>query len=257
VALLTLLADLHLRVGELDRADALVAEAAALREQSGPAAWDTAGLARARGELALRRGDPAGAAAEARGALADPHSDRGRARLQNQLGIALAAAGDMAGAATAFEQELAAASAAGMETYLATTHGNLAEARLQLGDEVAAAAHQAVSLELARALRQRVLVAFSMMIAARLTAARGEARRAVVLQAAADRALADASYALYEDDAQMRAALMSAAREQLGGDDFDRAVAEGDGLDHDAAADLAAGVLAQVRNQSMEQEAMR
>jgi predicted ATPase/class 3 adenylate cyclase len=257
VALLTLLADLHLRVGELDRADALVAEAAALREQSGPAAWDTAGLARARGELALRRGDPAGAAAEARGALAGPHSDRGRARLQNQLGIALAAAGDVAGAATAFEEELAAASAAGMETYLATTHGNLAEARLQLGDEAAAAAHQAISLELARALGQRVLVAFSMMIAARLTAARGEARRAVVLQAAADRALADASYALYEDDAQMRAALMSAAREQLGGDDFDRAVAEGDGLDHDAAADLAAGVLAQVRNQSIEQEAMR
>jgi predicted ATPase/class 3 adenylate cyclase len=253
VALLTLLADLHLRVGELDRAGALVEDAAELRAESGPAGWDTAGLARARGELALRRNDPAGAAAEARAALAEVHADRGRARLQNLLGIALSATGDVAGAAAAFEDELVAASAAGMETYLATTHGNLAEARLQLGDAASAAAHQAISLELARALGQRVLIAFSMMIAARLT----HAREAAVLQAAADAALADASYALYDEDAEVRAALMASAREQLGDDEFDRAVAEGRGLDHDAAADLAAGVLAQVRNQSIEQEAMR
>ena len=250
VALLTLLADLHLRVGELDAADALLGQAAELRAERGPADWDTAGLARTRGELALRRGDPLAAVAEARAALVEPHSDRGRARLQNQLGIALAAAGDMAGAAAAFEEELVAASAAGMETYLATTHGNLAEARLRLGDEGSAAAHQAISLELARALGQRVLVAFSMMIAARLT----RAREAAVLQTAADAALADASYALYEEDAEVRDALMASAREQLGDDDFGRAVAEGHGLDHDAAADLAAAVLAQVRDQ---QEAIR
>jgi predicted ATPase/class 3 adenylate cyclase len=250
VALLTLLADLHLRVGELDAADGLVTQAAELRAERGPADWDTAGLARTRGELALRRGDPLAAVAEARTALAEPHSDRGRARLQNQLGIALAAAGDMAGAAVAFEEELVAASAAGMETYLATTHGNIAEARLRLGDEGSAAAHQAISLELARALGQSVLVAFSMMIAARLT----RAREAAVLQTAADAALADASYALYEEDAEVRDALMASAREQLGDEDFDRAVAEGHGLDHDAAADLAAAVLAQVRDQ---QEAIR
>ncbi|MGZ4279294.1 MAG: hypothetical protein ACXVVU_21810, partial [Solirubrobacteraceae bacterium] len=153
--------------------------------------------------------------------------------------------------------ELAAASAAGMETYLATTHGNLAEARLRLGDEGSAAGHQATSLELARALGQTVLVAFSMMIGARLIAARGDARRAVVLQTAADAVLADASYALYDEDAELRAALMAPAREALGAEDFDRAVAEGRGLDRDAAADLAAGVLARVRSQSMEQEAMR
>jgi hypothetical protein len=156
----------------------------------------------------------------------------------------------MAGAAVAFEEELVAASAAGMETYLATTHGNIAEARLRLGDERSAAAHQAISLELARALGQSVLVAFSMMIAARLT----RAREAAVLQTAADAALAEASYALYDEDAEVRDALMASAREQLGDEDFDRAVAEGHTLDHDAAADLAAAVLAQVRDQ---QEAIR
>jgi predicted ATPase/class 3 adenylate cyclase len=257
VALLTLLTDLHLRVGELDRAAVLVEETAKLRERTGPAPWDTAGLARAQSELALRRGDPARAAAEARAALEQPHSDRGRARLQNQLGIALAAASDLPGAVAAFEEELAAASAAGMETYLATTHGNLAEARLQLGDEASAAGHQAISLELARALGQQVPLAFSMMIAARLVAARDNVRQAVVLQAAADAVLADAAYALFDEDARIRDEMMSAAREQLGEEDFDHALGQGRGLDHDAAADLAADVLAQVRNQSTEQEAMR
>jgi hypothetical protein len=257
VALLTLLADEHLRVGELDRAGALVDEAAELRATTGPAPWDTAGVARTRGELALRRGDAAAAAEEARQALAEPHDDRARARLQNLRGIALGTLGDLPGAAAAFAEELAAASAAGMETFLATTNGNLAEAQLQLGDEAAAAGHQAIALDLARAYGQSVVIAFSMMIAARLTAARGQSRQAVVLQSAADDVLAGASYVLYDEDAEVRAALMSAARSDLGETEFDRAVAEGRGLDNDTAADLAASVLLAVRRRATEQEATR
>jgi predicted ATPase/class 3 adenylate cyclase len=257
VALLTLLADEHLRVGELDRAGALVDEAAELRATTGPAPWDTAGVARTRGELALRRGDAAAAAEEARQALAEPHDDRARARLQNLRGIALGTLGDLPGAAAAFAEELAAASAAGMETFLATTNGNLAEAQLQLGDEAAAAGHQAIALDLARAYGQSVVIAFSMMIAARLTAARGQSRQAVVLQSAADDVLAGASYVLYDEDAEVRAALMSAARSDMGETEFDRAVAEGRGLDNDAAADLAASVLLAVRRRATEQEATR
>jgi predicted ATPase/class 3 adenylate cyclase len=257
VALLTLLADLHLRVGELGRAGALVDEAAELRAATGAAPWDPSGVARTRGELALRSGDAAGAAAEARRALTEPHSDRARARLQNLLGIALGTLGDVPGAAQAFEEELAAASAAGMETFLATTHGNLAEAQLQLGDEAAAAGHQAIALDLSRAYGQSVGIAFSMMIAARLSAVRGRARDAVVLQSAADEVLAGASYALYDEDAAVRAALIDAARSELGEAGFDRAVATGRGLDTDAAADLAASVLLAVRQRSSEQEATR
>jgi predicted ATPase/class 3 adenylate cyclase len=257
VALLTLLADLHLRVGDLGRADALVDEAAELRATTGPAPWDTSGVARTRGELALRCGDAAAAAAEARRALTESHSDRARARLQNLLGIALGTLGDVQGAAEAFEEELAAASAAGMETFLATTHGNLAEALLQLGDEAAAAGHQAIALDLSRAYGQSVGIAFSMMIAARLSAVRGQARHAVVLQSSADEVLTGASYALYDEDAEIRAALMEAARAQLGETEFNRAVAKGRGLDTDAAADLAATVLLAVRQRSSEQEATR
>ena len=256
VALLTLLADLHLRVAELDRAGALVAEAAGLRAEVGPAAWDTAGVARTRGELALRRGDAAAAAAQARRGLVEAHSDRARARLHNLLGIALGALGDVAGAAAAFQDEMAAASSAGMEVFLATTHGNLAEARLQLGDEVEAAAHQATSLELARACGQPVPVAFSMMIAARLSASQGDHHEAVVLQAAADQVLEGASYALYDEDAEVRASLMTAARGVLGAAGFDAAVVRGRGLDEEEAADLAAAVLGEVHRRASEQEAM-
>jgi predicted ATPase/class 3 adenylate cyclase len=257
VALLTQLADLHLRVAEFDRAAELIDEAAKLRAVVGPAPWDTAGVVRARCELACRRGDAAAAAADARAALAEPHADRARARLYDMLGIALGMLGDANAAVAAFEEELVAASAAGMEMFVAAAHGNIAETQLQLGDDAAAAEHQAMSLELARAYGLPVLIAFSMMIAARLAAARVRVREAVVLQAAADRALADVSYALFDEDAEVRAVLMAAARAELGDEDFDRAVAEGHGLDHDAAADLAAGVLALVRHGSTEKEAMR
>jgi hypothetical protein len=96
-----------------------------------------------------------------------------------------------------------------------------------------------------------------MNIAARLTFARGHTRQAVALQAAADRVLSDASFVMFDEDAEVRAALMSAARGELGADDFEAALAEGQGMDYDAAADLAAAVLAQVRGEPIQQEAMR
>jgi predicted ATPase/class 3 adenylate cyclase len=257
VALLALRADAHLRVGDFDAAGRVIEEAVQLRAEVGEPAWDSAGVVRARGELVSRRGDPAAAVANARAALAEPLPARSRARLYNQLGIALGMLGDIAGSAAAFEAELQAASDAGIEMLVASTHACIAEAQLQLGNDAVAASHQTLSLELARAYGGSVLVAFSMNIAARLTFARGQTRQAVVLQAAADRVLTDASFVMFDEDAEVRARLMSAARDELGDDDFGAALAEGDGLDHDAAADLAAAVLAEVRGEATQQEAVR
>jgi predicted ATPase len=257
VALLALRADAHLRVGDFDAAGRVIDEAVQLRAEVGEPAWDPAGVVRARGELVSRRGDPAAAVANARAALAEPLPARSRARLYNQLGIALGMLGDVAGSAAAFEAELQAASDAGIEMLVASTHANIAEAQLQLGNDAAAASHQTLSLELARAYGGRVLVAFSMNIAARLTFARGHTRQAVALQAAADRVLSDASFVMFDEDAEVRAGLMSTARDELGAEDFEAALAEGEGMDYDAAADLAAAVLAQVRGQPIQQEAMR
>jgi non-specific serine/threonine protein kinase len=255
VALLTLLANLHLSVGELDRAGVLVAEAAELRAMAGPAEWDAAGVARTRSELALRRGDAAAAAQEARAALAEPQSEQSRALLHNVLGGALVALGDVEGAAAAFEQEVACAKAAGMETFLATSYGNLAEAQLRLGNESAAAGNQAASLELARADGKPLIIAFAMNIAARLAAARQQPHEAVVLQTAADRAFAETSFAFTQQDLEVRAALLRGARGDLGEVRFEQAVTDARNLDPDAAADLAASVLQAVRLQAAEQDA--
>lgn len=246
VALLTLLADLHLCLGELDQAERILSEAERLAATAGTPDWDEAGVIRARGELALRRDDAAGAAVAARRGLERVRSAQGRARLYDLLGIASAAAGELSGSADAFSEELRAATAAGIETYLANIHGNLAETYLRLGDEAAAAHHQAVSLGLARDWGHPVRIAFALMVAARLASARGRRHEAIVLEAKADELLADADYALYDADETIRAQLLADAESRLGGEDFAAARAEGSALAVDAAADLAAEVLADV-----------
>ena len=246
VALLTLLADLHLRLGELDQAEEILAEAAELASVVGNPEWDEAGVVRGHGDLALRRDDAKGAAVAARDGLGWVRSLQGRARLYNLLGIATAACGNLAASADAFNEELRAATAAEIETNLATLHGNLAETYLRLGDEPAAARHQAVSLNLARDWAQPVVIAFAMMVAARLAAARGRSRHAIVLEAKADEILAEADYALYEEDQAIRAELLADAGSHVGPEDFAAAQAEGAALTVDAAADLAERVLSEV-----------
>jgi predicted ATPase/class 3 adenylate cyclase len=245
VALLTLLADLHLRVGELDRAERVLAEAARHATEVGAPGWDDAGIARTRGEIALRRDDPAAAAEIAREELALERSLRGRARLHNLLGITSWMLGDPRAANGAFGEELQAAEAAGLDTFLATTHSNLAETYLLVGDEPAAAYHQELSLGLAREQRQPVLVAFALMIAARLVVG-DRPRDAVVLQTKADDLLAAADYVLFEGDLAPREALLADAAARLGETGHRDAVDEGQTLDADAAADLAAEVLGAV-----------
>ncbi len=257
VGLLTRLADLHLCVGELGQATALADEAAAMALDAGVPDWDDAGLVHTRCEIAQRRGDPGGAAVLAERALAEPHSLRGQTRLLNALGIALGARGDLEGAAGVFERELAVAQDAGLPTFLATTHANLAETYLRLGDDVAAARHQAASLGLAREQGRPVLVGFSMMIAARLVAARGAPAEAVALQAAADDVLERAAFALYAEDADVRDELMDAARRELGDAAFEHALADGHALHPDVARDRAAAVLRETEEESTDQEAVR
>jgi predicted ATPase/class 3 adenylate cyclase len=257
VALLTLLADLHLRLGECDEADTILTAAEALAATAGNPGWDEAGVARARGDLALRRDDADGAAAAARRGLEWVESLQGRARLYDLLGIATAALGDLASSADAFSEELRAATTAGDEAPLATLHGNLAETYLRLGDDAAAARHQAISLGLARDWGQPVLIAFAMMVAARLAAGRAHAREAVVLEAKADQLLAEADYALYEEDEEIRSRLLTAAALRLGEEDFATAQGKGVALSTDAAADLAERVLAAVGSVGTQTEGAR
>lgn len=246
VPLLSMLADLRLRTDGPSAAEAILAEAAQLAAEVGVPAWDDAGLARTRADLVLREGEPARAAQIAQRALEDVTSQRGRARLWSVLGVALAMSGDLEGSADAFREELVCATEAGLAPFLPTTHANLAETYLQLGAQRMAAHHQAIALRLAREQALPVIVAFSLMIAARLVGEHGEPRDAVILQTKADALLEAANYALYEEDDRLRVLLLANAAARLGPAAHADALRAAAALTDDQAADRAEQVLVSI-----------
>jgi predicted ATPase/class 3 adenylate cyclase/tetratricopeptide (TPR) repeat protein len=238
VALLTLQADLHLRLGEVADATGIVDRAAALAERVGVPAWDDMCVVRTKGELALRSHDAQTAARLAEDALrAGSATPRGEARVWNLLAIARNTVGDLAGASEALDHCLRAEEAAGLDTFLATTHGNYAEALMGLGDPEGAARHQLAALELARSMGQATLIAYSHMVAARFALEDGHAADAVRLQSAADSILAREGVSLYAGDEEQRVALLESARRDLGENAFERARADGESSHPDELAD--------------------
>ena len=238
VALLTLQADLHLRLGERADAEQLVERAAALVEQVGVPVFDDMGVVRTKGELALRSDDPEAALRLAQAALGGGQATpRGEARLWNLAAIAHNTLGDPRAAADALDQCVRAEEAAGLETFLANTHGNYAELLLTLGDPVGAATHQLAAFEWARSMVDSTLIAYSQMIAARLALDEGSPADAVRMQSAADVILAEQGLSLYALDAQQRQSMLDAAHEALGAADFERARLEGESTPADQLAD--------------------
>ncbi len=238
VALLTLQADLHLRLGERADAEQLVERAAALAEQVGVPVFDDMGVVRTKGELALRSDDPEAALRLALTALGvGEATPRGEARLWNLAAIAHNTLGDPRAAADALDHCVRAEEAAGLETFLANTHGNYAELLLTLGDPVGAATHQLAAFEWARSMVDSTLIAYSQMIAARLALDEGWPADAVRMQSAADVILAEQGLSLYALDAQQRQSMLDAALDALGAADFERARLEGESTPPDQLAD--------------------
>ena len=244
VSLLTILADLHLRIGAVEPARWLVEDAEALREKHGAPSWDDVGVDRARGEVARRSGELAGAVAIARSTLERVLSDRGRARMYNLLGTASGALGDMETAYLAFIEERNLYQDIGYEWGVASAQGNLAEVALRLGDTGAAARHQGASLELAVAQGSTTMVAFSLIVAARLAGNGADWATACRLHAQGEALLAQTGLELYEDDRRESDALLSGARQELGEDAFERCLDSGRSLDVPEAIDLARSVFA-------------
>jgi hypothetical protein len=231
VALLATLGDLHLRLGDVPSAEHAALEARSLRALVGPPDWDDVGLEKTTGEIALRHGRAHDAAAIAENALRRGLSLRGTARMWNLLGLAHVFTGDMDGAAAPFHHELETCEQLGDEVLLAHAHGNVAELALRRGDWPSAARHQRECLELAAALGQPGMLAYSLNVAARLavvdadtasTAGRshGADRWAVAvrLAAKAEALLEDSGLSLYDDDRRLTDQLLTAARAALDGD---------------------------------------
>jgi tetratricopeptide (TPR) repeat protein len=244
ISLFTTLGDLNLRVGRVDAAARALAAAEALREQVGSVPeWDDVAIERTRGELAIRRGDNEAAIAAAHEVLATPISLWGRARMYSQLGIALLGAWNLDGAWDAFLKEYEAYTDLGGPVNAASSAGNLAEVALRRGDERAAAHYQRIALDLALQLGTPLMLGFSLIVAARIVAARGDWATAATLHRQADLILESTGLILYEDDQRLSDEMLKQAREALGPDGYAAAVASAEPLDVPAAAALADDVL--------------
>ncbi|GAC1597193.1 MAG: hypothetical protein NVS3B21_21560 [Acidimicrobiales bacterium] len=244
VCLLTSFADLSLRTGDLEPAQRALDEAVSLHAVVGALpAWDDVAIERTRGDLASRRGDHTAAITAAKRVLETALSPRGRCRMWSQLGIASTAVGDYETARRAFTEELVGYRALGDDGFQMSAEGNLAEVAMRIGDIAAAARHQKTCLELARAVGAPVMIAFSLIVAARLEALDGAWGVAVELHSQAESILEATGGALYDDDRAVSEAMLDDARQALGTVAFDSEVAAGRALDQAAAAELGITVL--------------
>ena len=128
------------------------------------------------------------------------------------------------------------------ETKVAASEGNLAEVGLRSGDLRAASLHQRASLDLALAVGQPVMLAFSSIVAAQIAAREGEWARAVLLQAAGEAALEAAGNPLYEADRAVLEDLRAEAARHLDPAELAAETDRGAALDAIGAAEQARAV---------------
>ncbi len=249
VSLLTTLAYLHLRTGDAGAAEELVEQARELEREHGAPAWDDVAVDRTRGEIARRSGDLEGAVAVARQALDRPLSDRGRARMYNLLGTTLAALGDLQASYEACSSELELNRAIGYEAYIASAEGNLAEVAMRLGEVGTAASHQRSCLDLGLALGSPAMLAFSLIMAARVAGSRREWDTAAQLHARGEALLGETGLILYDDDRRESDELLAEARSQIGDERFEATMRAGRDLEVTDAVKLADSVLAEAEAQ--------
>ena len=244
-SLLATFADLYLRIGDTGPAGALIDEARQLRMNHGAPEWDDVGIERTSGEIARRSDDLAAAAAIARQTLSRPISDRGMSRMYNLLGTSAAAMGDMEVAYQACAEELKLNTKLGHDGAIASAQGNLAEVAIRLGETGTAAHHQRACLKLATAQGSLPMVAFSLIVAARVAGIMEAWEIATHLQTKADALLEEIGLVLYEDDRRESDRLLDDAHTALGAAEFLRASTEGTSLDTPDAIQLADTVLAE------------
>jgi len=240
---LCLMIDLALRTEYTERADRYLSDARTCADDVGAPDWDSTCVQKAEGVLALRRGEPERAIEIARAAIGRCATPRSRARLLNLVGIASAECDLVDDAVDALRAELAAEVEAGLELMQCTTRSNLAEALLQANDPTGAARHQREVLDEARSNQDTTLIAFSVLLAARLCLVEGEFAEALVLQTAGTRLLADAGIALFASDTEALAAAATRIRTSLDRVEHEQAIGTGALISDDEAADRAAVAL--------------
>ncbi|HEX6418983.1 MAG TPA: BTAD domain-containing putative transcriptional regulator [Acidimicrobiales bacterium] len=229
VSLLATLALLQVHHDDAAGARRTLDAAERLRCAVGTPPWDQVAVERAAGEIALRSGDHVGAARVAQEAIARDIDAPARARMLNLLALASYFSGDVARAHEAFAGELEMARELGDEHLMVVAEGNVAELALRQGDTAAAARHQAACLDLGVALGRPVAVAYSLIVAARLSE-RADPGRAARLHAKAEAILADSDHTLYDEDVEASRELLDRLGRTLGDRELRQACERGRGL---------------------------
>lgn len=160
----------------------------------------------------------------------------------NLAGITAIAAGELERAARAFREELALNESLEDIVPIAAGHGNLAEVALRRGERVDAAREQLASLRLALELGLPVMVAYSLIVSARL-GIELDARAAVELHSNAEQILQETGATLYPADHQLSEAMLDEARGLLGSTAFEAAYQAGAARPVTVAIEQAVGVL--------------
>jgi predicted ATPase/DNA-binding SARP family transcriptional activator len=246
VSLLATLALLQVQHGDMEAARGTVADAEHLQRTVGGAPeWDQVAVERAAGEVAIRSGDHKAAAESAQQALDRDLNAPARARMLNLLAIASYFLGDVSRAQAASTDELGVARELGDEHLMAIAEGNVAELAMRRGDTEAAAHHQAACLDLGLALGRPVAVAYSLIVAARLTAGT-DPGRAARLHTKAEVVLADNGHQLYDDDLRASQEMLDRVRRDLGEVEYRQACDSGRSLTLLSAAAVAQDALTSV-----------
>ena len=200
VALLTELADLHLRMVNFEAAKQLLDEADSLQREVGAPHWNEVAVVRSRGVLATQTGDFDQAKELARHALQQDISPRAAARMWSLAGIAESSLGALEAGLDALERSLDIYIELNDAAAIAIAHSNVAEAAWRLGDQQKAARHQRACLDDGLAIGQQVAIANSLIMAARLAHDRGDWRSAVTMRLWAQAKLGEHGHQLYEDE---------------------------------------------------------
>jgi len=222
VGLLARVASCAANCGDLVVAGHLIEQALALRATVGEPGWLDGVIDQHRGIIAIQSKDPSVALEIAAQGLTSTTTLRGQLRLYNVMAIASSELDDPNAARRAAEHAVGLSRRLGNISTLAQDLANLAEMCFRAGDLKDAAAYQLQALDLAMDVDDKVLVAFSIIVAARIIGQRKKWILAARLQTAADTLLADAGVVLYPADRALNDSLLAEAATHLGPEAFER-----------------------------------
>ncbi|MDH3678757.1 MAG: adenylate/guanylate cyclase domain-containing protein [Acidimicrobiia bacterium] len=177
--------------------------------------WCRGRLATAVALSAYESGDPGHALQMAEQALNGDLLTHERARWLSLLGMACADLGALDRAVGAWREELGLHVELGDPKFISTVEGNLAEAFLRLGNRREAAQHQLSALEVGVQWGMAQVVAFALIVSARICAAENRWADAVLLHTVADDILDDLALPLHDQDRQLSDDMLLEAESHL------------------------------------------